>query len=430
MVTISLSFMMAGTAHAEDDPCFAEFVGSDAYRNSPANVRWLNGYDALSSECQTSVAANPAFREQLAGRIKQYYEGPISQGLTVDVEAYERMSDLAGRSVPAEARRRLNVNREQAQRRCGGEREVDQREKLPPVRNQGSTGWCASFVAADLASFESGQTISARQVALDNYGQQVNEDVKYNRLNEDAARQIALAEQEGGFPESAHYRSLDAGGFCLEDEVPSEGTEQEDIADTIAIFKELDEKVEGMDPEQRTQAVDRFCQENAAMLNEQFPAGFTQDNMNALFAHAGDNSYAHLSKQQCQNRIQVEGKVDINFQSSGEMDVMADVDHALDQGGIISVNYYPDLLGHGEELDENGDSTPHASTIIGRRWDAENNRCQYLLRNSWGQDCGIYPDEANVTCEDGNLWVFADELAGHAYGSAAYSKYLRPEAGE
>ncbi len=36
----------------------------------------------------------------------------------------------------------------------------DFRSKLPPVREQDSIGWCYAFVAADLISFEIGESVS------------------------------------------------------------------------------------------------------------------------------------------------------------------------------------------------------------------------------------------------------------------------------
>jgi hypothetical protein len=50
---------------------------------------------------------------------------------------------------------------------------------------------------------------------------------------------------------------------------------------------------------------------------------------------------------------------------------------------------------------------PHASTVIGRRLNPKTNQCEYLIKNSWGNEC---PKKSKIECIDGNLWVEKDVL--------------------
>ena len=43
---------------------------------------------------------------------------------------------------------------------------TDLRDKLGPVRNQDTMGWCYAFAAADLLTADTGKTISAFDIAL------------------------------------------------------------------------------------------------------------------------------------------------------------------------------------------------------------------------------------------------------------------------
>jgi len=50
----------------------------------------------------------------------------------------------------------------------------------------------------------------------------------------------------------------------------------------------------------------------------------------------------------------------------------------------------------------------HASVIMGRQFNNETGKCQYMIQNSWGTDCSYYPD--HLKCEDGKYWIDEDLL--------------------
>lgn len=55
----------------------------------------------------------------------------------------------------------------------------------------------------------------------------------------------------------------------------------------------------------------------------------------------------------------------------------------------------------------------HASVIMGRQFNEETGKCQYMIQNSWGTDCSGYPD--HLKCEDGKFWIDEDLLETSAY---------------
>src|SRR5690606_23341610 len=70
--------------------------------------------------------------------------------------------------------------------------------------------------------------------------------------------------------------------------------------------------------------------------------------------------------------------------------------------------------------EDNGKSR-HSILVIGRRWNAERNTCQILLRNSWGEHCKPeYSSRAPWSCggpgeTDGQIWIDSDDFAANAY---------------
>jgi hypothetical protein len=71
----------------------------------------------------------------------------------------------------------------------------------------------------------------------------------------------------------------------------------------------------------------------------------------------------------------------------------------------------------------NADCGLHASLVIGQRRDPTTGKCQFLVRNSWGPQCGRYAEGdwgGSNYCDPargGNIWVDARELAGNVISS-------------
>lgn len=82
----------------------------------------------------------------------------------------------------------------------------------------------------------------------------------------------------------------------------------------------------------------------------------------------------------------------------------------------VGISYCSALLESGPEWKKNLSQTEdffrapdcrfHASIVVGKR--QKNGSCQFLIRNSWGTDCGAYAK--NWECEKGQIWIDADAL--------------------
>jgi hypothetical protein len=67
----------------------------------------------------------------------------------------------------------------------------------------------------------------------------------------------------------------------------------------------------------------------------------------------------------------------------------------------------------------------HESVVIGQRMN-DDGECEFLLRNSWGNDW-CPPDLPFVSeCEKGQIWISADRLDSQIYGFQTFSQTQKP----
>jgi hypothetical protein len=85
--------------------------------------------------------------------------------------------------------------------------------------------------------------------------------------------------------------------------------------------------------------------------------------------------------------------------------LFSNINQGLDLGRIVGIDYSPKLFRPpGVE-----DAELHASSIVARQ--ESGGQCRYLIRNSWGSDCGKYNEKFKTRCSEGEIWVTQDELA-------------------
>lgn len=95
--------------------------------------------------------------------------------------------------------------------------------------------------------------------------------------------------------------------------------------------------------------------------------------------------------------------------------VNAELDRGLVKAYPIGVAYCASIFDEGRAFKSKdyGDAAcrRHASLIIGRRRDPKDrNRCQFLIRNSWGRSCSSYHPDWDCEASRGSVWVDADVL--------------------
>ncbi|GEM_PF-6603432 len=395
----------------------------------------LSSFDQLSDDCRNSIFEDIAFSNFISIERESLMHSLEEQDLLNPQEVQRFYRELLREAPPQDLVERINQSNEQVRSACTG---VDHRSELPPVRSQYEVGWCYAYAAADLVSHRLGRAVSAVDIALGynyqnnmgairkgiasaiNFNQRGIPSLDTNRLLEtirglnDLTILVDCEEgqtcfNDGGWPARA-IESRQNAGFCLEEDLPSDGYEGTTLGEIITTADELDNWAGQFDSEDPIAFARDICASGIGLIITQgFPNALLSDISDILHSYVTTNSYAYLAEQSCQgSRVQLEASPIHQRRSEfeGKYGALNQVDELLTRGDIVGFSYPTTLLG---VLSEN--SELHASTLVGRRWNQETNSCQYLIRNSWGMNCHPAYRNAGLECDQGNIWVERRDLA-------------------
>ncbi len=277
-------------------------------------------------------------------------------------------------------------------------------ETLGNVRNQRDVAWCYGFTAADMLgnTFQTPEKISAAYLSMSYNETKLGQAARWLSLNiirpTEENRSVA---HQTGFNKIALDRAMKT-EWCPESILPSEfwtkmtKTEhgwlpskqplKESMLDIAALYKNRDELTE-----------------------ENLPYYFAFKNINAgkflkvLQTKKLDRFYAALSEEICQNDLHEfdkHWKVKMVLRNSR---IFNRLNEQLNLGRVVGLDYDSRVLVNLQNP-KLSLSELHTSTIVGRRWKAQTQSCQYLVRNSYGSDCTTRYD-AGIECEAGHLWL-------------------------
>lgn len=284
---------------------------------------------------------------------------------------------------------------------CGN---VDVSSEMPPIRNQGSSGWCNYFAFSDLLSFHTGKNISAAYLG-----------------------HILSPSGGGGSGEISFNDVLDNHGVCLEETYPS----------TInpSGFSQQLEELNGLisSANQGPENLELFCsrvEEISSMLPGltvseilSISASLTSESGGVFGPRILDyqfsdsrgykrNTYiSGLVYELCaEDRRETRNLTDLRFNGlsrrgldGSRNDLIGKINSTLNNNKPIAISY--EYTG----LEEETEGGAHVSTIVGRR--EVNGSCQYLVRNSWGPtSCTRVVNESDACSPAGHFWVDSSRL--------------------
>ena len=260
---------------------------------------------------------------------------------------------------------------------CSGSNERDLSARMGPTRNQGSTGWCFAYVAADLMSYKLGARVSAADTALSFYMQ----DPACLSFYRPAER------LRGGWVAEAVTRSKRIGA-CLENNFRSD-----DVAYWAGEF-----------PTQRNSLKALSCDQNSA-VRMLFP-GLSKNSVDEIYRRTGlaDNFISKLANEACRPRIKTNTLQPVVYNNRLFAAPMFNrVDEQLRLNRPLGIAICAELL-----YNSNSRCTTqnHAVTVIGKRYNKSSRECEYLIRNSWGADiCSDYDKKYSCNSRNGNVWI-------------------------
>ncbi|MCM0606877.1 MAG: hypothetical protein KA715_12375 [Xanthomonadaceae bacterium] len=252
---------------------------------------------------------------------------------------------------------------------------------LGAVRNQGESSWCAHFALADVLTYKLNQRISAADVAINFYDFPLIQALKDVSGWNDSV-------MKAGFEKEAFTRLKSAGGACLEINFKSEGLDYSNLKNalrdihTIKKYDLVDD-----DPVCKNKYSPPF---QALFPNLKNPYGVLKSSSNLRVIK-------NLADQACGKRIDIsnlEAYYDLAITESGKKNAFKIIDEQLAKKNILSIEFDSKTL-------QASNPSLHVNTVVGRRFNQKKNRCEYLVRGTWGPDAA----DNDIEVESGNYWV-------------------------
>ncbi|MCY4523374.1 MAG: hypothetical protein OXB84_01415, partial [Halobacteriovoraceae bacterium] len=268
---------------------------------------------------------------------------------------------------------------------------VNGKNRIPPIRDQDSLGWCYAYAGADFIGYYLGEDLSALAISVKNYqGELLDGNLRLTQL------------RDGNLSMVLDALKVD-GNLCTENQVNSE-----DIAfvqNQESRLKRTLQKIESFFNEENRDEVSFVCS-----IEEDFKELFPQldlwDFLDVLKKSNDSTVFIELINKACGNKKNQKFLEDFSIEYNAEPTV-EDIHRLLENKELPAISFDASLIV------DNISRGAHVVTVVGRRYNKEEKRCEFLLRNSWGEYC--YP-QYNYPCEGGNLWIPERELVRNIKG--------------
>ncbi len=281
-------------------------------------------------------------------------------------------------------------------------------EHLLEIRNQKKVAWCYAFTAADLLAhtFNLSTKISAADVAINHnqsfIGRGIRRvrDITRNRNTQSAQENFMMAHQTG-FTKVAMNRVMRE-GYCEEATFPSEQWIKVVRAGSIWHEVPVDLKPAMLEIFDLLKTKDQLTVGNIPFYFKFKNLESPEDFLNLLGKSNRKNFYSNLRATVCKNSytdFAQQWKVKMQFRGRN---LFKKVNAQLELGRVVSLDYDNRAL-----KDKNNSkislSKLHTSLLVARKWNDQNNSCDYLVRDSYGDKCTGY--DSSYECLGGQVWI-------------------------
>lgn len=268
--------------------------------------------------------------------------------------------------------------------------------------NQRDVGWCYAVTAADIMSQFTGVKVNYADMAI-----QYNAHYRsmWDRTDENEGGQVGRT-----------LRLMNEQGLC-----PSNGSEIPNSYDKelmnffIALQNLLDDAPSGMfDFLSKERQQDRH-NEVAEFISKSLCDNIETLPFHDLFPDMELNEFAQIIMKaykndstvveefldkKCEPRMEIPFKLNIVTDKCLIRSCINNLDQQLDKGRIVGLSYHSKILYSPFQTNRGG---YHASTVVGRKFNKESKKCEYIIRNSYGKSCEIYYKE--YKCVDGHIYI-------------------------
>jgi len=309
---------------------------------------------------------------------------------------------------------------------------VDLRSRLPHIRNQGNMGWCFANAAADLLSYH--------------YRDQISHDPRFRGEGVSAIYAAFSYNQWFSFSEfMSEGGAIGAGvvatlgnGFCpqwQDDQAMTKGLGQLKLKEKLKYLSELKELYNDGKIQELNNRLDELEKKESIVSlvpraelfrvmsessDREFPMNFANlvcgpykiqpDHLALVMNYKKIRSFTGFAENLFRLLVQAE---------PWDSHLIRRIDEQLDQENIVGISYFSSML---TELNGKKDG-PHASVIVGRRYNDKTRQCEYIVRNSWGTGNPGYKHPS----EGGSIFVGEDILSRNLYRVTFITPYRLAE---
>lgn len=278
--------------------------------------------------------------------------------------------------------------------------------KLGPVRNQDSMGACYAFSSADLLTYKMGQKISAMSLMRSN--------AKMWYL--DILDKLSLKSRHGQLMSGGNEKPLIdhalKNGLCLESDLPSEDNLNVEYRNRIEALYKLKASVE----KKQVSYYDACIQ-----LLKLFPAIQPNDAIDILIRSDLNSLFDRLADKTCYWNIKppklkvISEKKIFLLDKLFPTDLFSTINRELSRNNPPIIGYVGSVL---VDIKTTNKGISHSSLIVGRKFNATTQSCEYIVRNSWGRSCAYY--DKRLKCEEGHIWV-PENILGSKLNEVVYA---------
>lgn len=278
---------------------------------------------------------------------------------------------------------------------------------LNEVRNQKDVAWCYAFTGADMLAhaFDETERISAADIAIRYNETKIGLFARWlsvNIINRKDPEYRRTAHQTG-FNKIALNKALDA-GWCPESILPSE-----------AWTKVIDGREVSVPLAQAMMEISALHDVRRSLNPSNLPFYYKFKNVDAakfvemLQTKKVDQFYYNLRNTACrEDRRPFKSHPKVKMVIKNPT-ILRRINEQLENGRLVGLDYDSRVY---QEPNRRGFSFAelHTSSLVGRRWNQTKNTCEFLIRNSYGENCQNGRYHSSYDCEDGNLWLTEKQI--------------------
>ena len=274
-------------------------------------------------------------------------------------------------------------------------------EHFKKPRDQDSVGWCGAYASSDSLSFAIGEPVSALDISISFYAK-YSKGIKLDKLN--LVNPLATTDM------SKMY------GYCPESVIPSDQSLTSNLGYT-AILNMLETFQEIYDDYNMKGRPNDYCvncsEKYEKIMKPLLPGITTEIIKDVLLKNKRDSitSFKELLNKLCAGRrVKVSPKVDKYYKNKlGNITIASVIEAALDNNSMPTIGMNTSFFVNSANVP--GGNGPHSVMVVAKRKNS-NNKCEFLIRTSYGRGCKYYQDKFLAKCNPntGSFWMDQDQL--------------------